>query len=298
MSYFKEKKNTRKEDESNQQKNDTYMFLGQKTAPTNSENGQKLKSKAINKNRGKWEEEEFNKFLEGIILHGTDWKKVQNVVKSRTEGQIKSFFRSFYKKLKLIKDEYVGIDLTSDYISNIKDIISEIKNANKNYSVFKVLKYFSNKYNIFISTKDYILDTNLFGNSLHPEGNKNNINNNVNNNDTNSNNSSEMGKNKNIFNNINNINNNIIINQYNEINTLQYLLFMANINLYINRLLFDLLNKNLLLFYVCYLRYLNNYNKKEFNNNIIQIVIFLFLTKYIYDSYNYKNVINNSSSNR
>ena len=284
MSFLEEKKNMRKEDKSNQQKNDAYLLLGQKTAPTNSEMKLKLKNKAINKNRGKWKEEEFNKFLEGIILHGTDWKKVQKVVKSRTEGQIKSFFRSFYKKLKLIKDEYVGIDLTSDYISNIKDIISEIKNANKNYSIFKVLKYFSNKYNIFISTKDYILDTNLFGNSLHLEGNKNNINNNVNNNDTNSNNSLEMDKNKNIFNNINNINNNIIINQFCEINILQYLLIMSNINLFINNLLFDLLNKNLLLFYVCYFRYLNNYNKKEFNYNIIQIIIFLFLTKYIYDT--------------
>ena len=47
----------------------------------------------------------------------------------------------------------------------------------------------------------------------------------------------------NIFNNINNINNNIIINQFREINTLQYLLVIANINIYINSLLFNLLNK-------------------------------------------------------
>jgi hypothetical protein len=296
MSFIKVKKNSKKEDESNQQKNETYKFLGQKTTPTNSEMNLKIECKAINKNRGKWKEEEFNKFLEGIILHGTDWKKIQILVKSRTEGQIRSFYRKFYKKLILIKDEYVGIDLTSNDISNIIDIISEIKIANKNYSVFKVLKYFSNKYNIFISKKDDILDTNLFETNLHVEENKNNINDDSNDNNINSNNSFEMNKNN--FNSINNINNNIIINQFSEINTLQYLLIMPNINLFVNNLSFDLLNKNLLLFYVCYLKYLNNYNKKEFNNNIIQIVIFLFLTKYIYDSYNYKNIINNSSSNR
>ena len=296
MRILEEKKNMRKEDKSNQQKNDAYLLLGQKTAPTNSEMKLKLKNKAINKNRGKWKEEEFNKFLEGIILHGTDWKKIQNLVKSRSEGQIRSFFRNFYRKLKLIKDEYVGIDLTSDYICNIKDIISEIKIANKNYSVFKVIKYFSNKYNIFISKKDDILDTNLFETTLHTEENKNNINDDANNNNINLNNNVEMNKNN--FNSINNINNNIIINQFCEINILQYLLIMSNINLFINNLLFDLLNKNLLLFYVCYFRYLNNYNKKEFNYNIIQIIIFLFLTKCIYDSYNNRNIFKNSSSNQ
>ena len=152
MSYIEAEKNSKKEVESNQQKNDTYKFLGQKTAPTNSEMKLKIECKAINKNRGKWKEEEFNKFLEGIILHGTDWKKIQILVKSRTEGQIRSFYRKFYKKLILIKDEYVGIDLTSNDISNIIDIISEIKIANKNYSVFKVLKYFSNKYNTLNSS--------------------------------------------------------------------------------------------------------------------------------------------------
>ena len=292
MSFIKVKKNSKKEDESNQQKNETYKFLGQKTTPTNSEMNLKIECKAINKNRGKWKEEEFNKFLEGIILHGTDWKKIQILIKSRTEGQIRSFYRKFYKKLILIKDEYVGIDLTSNDISNIIDIISEIKIANKNYSVFKVLKYFSNKYNIFISKKDDILDTNLFEAEWNPEENNNNVNN-ENNNNINWNNNIEMNEN-NIFNNINNINNNIIINQFREINTLQCLLVIANINIYINSLLFNLLNKNLLLYYASYFRYLYNYNEIEFNRGMIQIIIFLLLLKCIYDSYNNRNNINNS----
>ena len=41
-------------------------------------------------NTGRWTEEEHNKFIEGILEYGNEWKKVQQIIKTRSSTQARS----------------------------------------------------------------------------------------------------------------------------------------------------------------------------------------------------------------
>ena len=114
----------------------------------------KPKLKNLNFNDGRWKKEENNQFLLGISLYGNLWKKVNQFVKTRTAVQVRSHAQKFLKKMKLCKDDNLGIDFTLDSINNINDMIKQIKTINPNYNVvniFKKLYYLSkikNKFNL------------------------------------------------------------------------------------------------------------------------------------------------------
>lgn len=60
-------------------------------------NGSELKE-------GKWTDEEHEKFIEGILIFGTEWKKVQEIIKTRSSEQARSHGQKFFKRFKdLIK---------------------------------------------------------------------------------------------------------------------------------------------------------------------------------------------------
>ena len=65
---------------------------------------------------GRWTKEEREKFIEGISLYGTNWKKIDKLIKSRTSSQIRSHAQKFYIKLKSYKNLKLGIDFTSNSI--------------------------------------------------------------------------------------------------------------------------------------------------------------------------------------
>ena len=71
---------------------------------------------------------------------------MNNVIRTRTHTQICSHAQKFCRKLKKCKSNELGIDFTSKNIKNIKDMISHIKSANKDYNIFTVLLYLSEKY--------------------------------------------------------------------------------------------------------------------------------------------------------
>ena len=85
-------------------------------------------------NEGRWTKEEHDKFLDGIAQYGINWKKVKTFINSRTSVQVRSHAQKFYKKLKMCKDEQLGIDFTKDNISSIKDMIYQIKEKKSNYN--------------------------------------------------------------------------------------------------------------------------------------------------------------------
>ena len=87
-----------------------------------------------NFNNGRWTEEERNRFIQGIILYGNNWKKVKTLITTRSAVQVRSHAQKFFNKLKLCKDENLGIDFTLDSVNNIKDMINQIKS--KNFSSF------------------------------------------------------------------------------------------------------------------------------------------------------------------
>ena len=55
-------------------------------------------------NSGRWNKDEHNKFLKGLIQYGNDWKMVQKIIKTRSSSQSRSHAQKFFLKLKnLIK---------------------------------------------------------------------------------------------------------------------------------------------------------------------------------------------------
>jgi len=95
-------------------------------------------------NEGRWSKEEHEKFLEGIALYGINWKKIKTLIETRTPIQVRSHAQKFYRKMKVCKDERLGIDFTSNSVLNIRDMINQIKN--NNYNIINIFKYLSNKF--------------------------------------------------------------------------------------------------------------------------------------------------------
>ena len=96
-------------------------------------------------NEGRWTKEEHEKFLEGIVLYGINWKKIKTLIETRTSMQVRSHAQKFFYKMKTCKDESLGINFTSNTIHNIRDMINQIKNNNSNYNIINVFKYLTNK---------------------------------------------------------------------------------------------------------------------------------------------------------
>ena len=102
-------------------------------------------SDSIAANEGRWSKEEHNKFLEGIVLYGINWKKVKTLIGTRTSIQVRSHAQKFFYKMKTCKDENLGIDFTLNSISNIRDMMNQIKNHNSNLNIINVFKFLAYK---------------------------------------------------------------------------------------------------------------------------------------------------------
>ena len=99
---------------------------------TNSNNQiiQNNKKNEIKKSsNGRWSKEEHNKFIEGIIKYGNDWKKIQKYIPSRTNTQARSHAQKFLMKLKntdYFKNNNIDHNLSwSKTIQLIKNSLSE-----------------------------------------------------------------------------------------------------------------------------------------------------------------------------
>ena len=49
---------------------------------------------------GRWSEEEHQKFIEGILEYGNEWKKVQKIIKTRSSTQARSHAQKFFLRIK------------------------------------------------------------------------------------------------------------------------------------------------------------------------------------------------------
>ena len=85
------------------------------------------------------------KFFYGISLYGSNWKKVKSLISTRTAIQVRSHAQKFFKKMKLCKDEQLGIDFTLNTICSIKDMINQIKSINSNYSLEYIFEHLSDE---------------------------------------------------------------------------------------------------------------------------------------------------------
>ena len=125
-------------------------FLSKKMGYFNVESLGKYNRKDKGKNitkEGRWSEEESDKFLEGIILYGANWKKIKALIKTRTSAQIFSHAQKYFSKMKKYKDEELGLDFTLNSIRSITDMHEQIKSINKNFDNFAILNSLKRKIN-------------------------------------------------------------------------------------------------------------------------------------------------------
>ena len=106
----------------------------------------KAKGKNITK-EGRWSKEEQEKFLEGITLYGTNWKKIRALVKTRNSIQVCSHAQKFFSRMKTFKDEELGLDFTLNSICSITDMVNQIKSISNNYNINEISKSLKNKIN-------------------------------------------------------------------------------------------------------------------------------------------------------
>ena len=153
----------------------TIKFLSKKALRFVVEKNEDYNKKKLNENdamnEGRWAEEEHDKFLDGIAKYGINWKKVKTMINSRTPVQVRSHAQKFYYKLKMCKDEQLGIDFTKDDISSIRDMIHQIKEINSNYSIKYILKYLSQNCDEMKKSKKFG-SRNCTGNYLDSKDNK------------------------------------------------------------------------------------------------------------------------------
>ena len=165
-----------------------------------------------NFNDGRWEKEEKNQFIIGIVLYGNNWKKVKTLIKTRSAVQVRSHAQKFFKKMKSCKNDKLGIDFTLDSINNINDMIEHIKLVNPNYDIIHIFKELSHKFNA-----KYKFKSSKKKNKLNK--NENEINNLPINEEQEIINDKEKEKdNKNLMNNHIIINNNFDLNKQNNLN--------------------------------------------------------------------------------
>ena len=182
------------------------------------------KKKGIKKNsNGRWSKEEHNKFIEGIIKFGNDWKKIQKFIPSRTNTQARSHAQKFLMKLKnsdYFKNKKIDLSLSwSKTIQLIKNSLSEddldfvLKNASYCNKLRENKKKFKNK-KIKVKKKKFEIQIKNNCNNLNKENyiqkEKENENENIRNNFINElkENENEKYNNENVMNfNIDNINN-------------------------------------------------------------------------------------------
>ena len=69
---------------------------------------------------GRWSKEEHEKFIEGILKYGNEWRKVQKIIKSRSSTQARSHAQKFFLKLK----KEINPDILSDSDKLLDLIIS------------------------------------------------------------------------------------------------------------------------------------------------------------------------------
>ena len=166
-------------------------FLSKKKVRYRNNNNKNNNERNYSKKRkdsksGRWTLKEHIEFLNGIAKYGNDLNKIK--INSRNSVQLRSHAQKFFKKLKKVNDEQIGINFTSNYIKNLKDMVIHIKAINKNYDITNVFLYLSEKYEKRVKLKkkrNYIKNNNKENKEnkeiLLNEGKNNNMANNINN---------------------------------------------------------------------------------------------------------------------
>jgi SHAQKYF class myb-like DNA-binding protein len=105
-----EKNNSLKENESDSNSNET--------------NEKKYQS-------GRWTKEEHEKFIEGILKYGNEWRKVQKIIKTRSSTQARSHAQKFFLKLR----KEINIATLSDPDKFLELIVNSSDKSKSNFKL-------------------------------------------------------------------------------------------------------------------------------------------------------------------
>ena len=85
--------------------------LNKETLSENNNNANKFQT-------GRWSQTEHQKFIEGILKYGNEWKNVQNIIKTRTSTQARSHAQKFFLRLKktIPQESFNNQDIIFKYI--------------------------------------------------------------------------------------------------------------------------------------------------------------------------------------
>ena len=89
---------------------------------------------------GRWTEEEHQKFIEGILQYGNEWKKVQQIIKTRSSTQARSHAQKFFLRVKKIIKNNGGNFNTNEKDEILESIINNILPNKKGESLTKSQK--------------------------------------------------------------------------------------------------------------------------------------------------------------
>lgn len=78
-------------------------------------------------NSGRWTNEEHEKFIEGILKFGNEWKRVQSIIKTRSSTQARSHAQKFFLRMK----KEISPKILSDQNLLIQHIINTSNNSKK-----------------------------------------------------------------------------------------------------------------------------------------------------------------------
>ena len=86
-------------------------------------------------NTGRWSEEEHLKFIDGILEYGNEWKKVQNLIGTRSSTQARSHAQKFFLRLKKNFNLDNNNELSECYSTSISPV-SNSKNVNNENGIY------------------------------------------------------------------------------------------------------------------------------------------------------------------
>ena len=89
---------------------------------------------------GRWTEEEHQKFIDGILEYGNEWKKVQQIIKTRSSTQARSHAQKFFLRVKKIIKNNGGNFNINDKDKIFETIIHNILPNKKGESLTKSQK--------------------------------------------------------------------------------------------------------------------------------------------------------------
>jgi len=112
---------------------------GTSSQKTTQSDENRSRSEVPRENMGRWTQEEHELFLEGLKIHGKAWKKISEMVKTRTIIQIRTHAQKYFQKLEKAKQQQVlpVNDISVETSSSVTSSPKKSKNLKKKVNLTK-----------------------------------------------------------------------------------------------------------------------------------------------------------------